>query len=56
MALHTLRRRASKDALQVAPLARDLRMAAAELKTGAAVIDFDVRANTSLGRSDIRDQ
>jgi hypothetical protein len=56
MALHTLRRCSSKNALQVAPLARDLRMAAAERKTSAAVIDFDIRADTSLSRSGIRHQ
>lgn len=48
MTLHTLRRRASKDALQMAPLAHDLRMAAAELEAGTAVIEFDV--GTTLGR------
>ena len=56
MALHTLRRRSSKNALQVAPLARDLRMASAEYEAGAAVIDFNVRAVKSLGRSGIRHQ
>ena len=56
MTLHTLRRRSSKNALQVAPLAHDLRVAAAEREAGAAVIDFDIRADTSLGRSGIRHQ
>ena len=56
MALHALRRRSSKNALQVAPLAHDLRMAAAEREAGAAVIDFNIRADTSLGRSGIRHQ
>jgi hypothetical protein len=56
MALHTLRWRSSENALQVAPLARDLRMTAAEREAGAAVIDFDIRADTSLGRSGIRHQ
>jgi hypothetical protein len=56
MALHTLRRRSSKYALQVASLARDLRVTAAELEAGAAVIDFNIRADTSLGRSGIRHQ
>jgi hypothetical protein len=51
MALHTLRRRASKYALQMAPLAHDLRMAAAELEAGTAVIEFDVgTTGTILGR------
>jgi hypothetical protein len=56
MALHTLRRRSSKDTLQMAPLAHDLRVAATEREAGAAVIDFDIRADTSLGRSGIRHQ
>ena len=56
MTLYTLRWRSSKNALQVAPLARDLRMAATERETGAAVIDFDIRADTSLSRSGIRHQ
>lgn len=42
MALHTLGRRSSKYALQVAPLAHNLRMAAAEREAGAAVIDLDI--------------
>ena len=51
MALHTLRRRSSKDALQMAPLAYDLRMAAAELEAGTAMIEFDVgTTGTILGR------
>ena len=56
MALHALRRRSSKNALQVAPLAHDLRMAAAEREAGAAVIDFNICADTPLGKSDIRHQ
>jgi hypothetical protein len=42
VALHTLRRRSSKNALHVAPLAYDLRVAAAEWEAGAAVVKFDV--------------
>jgi hypothetical protein len=42
MTLHTLRRRSSKYALQVASLAHDLRMAADEREAGAAVIDFHI--------------
>ena len=50
MALHTLRRRSSKNALQVAPFAYDLRVAAAEREAGAAVIDLDIgTACTTLG-------
>jgi hypothetical protein len=56
MALHTLCRRSSKNALQVAPLTRDLRVAPAEREAGTAVIDFDIRADTPLGRSGIRHQ
>jgi hypothetical protein len=56
MALHTLRRRSSKNALQMAPLAHDLRVTAAEREAGAAVIDLNVRADTSLGRRGIRHQ
>jgi hypothetical protein len=56
VALHTLRRRAAKNALQMAPLTHNLRMAAAERETGAAVIDFDIRADTPLGKSGIRRQ
>lgn len=56
MALHALRRRSSKNALQVAPLAHDLRMAAAEREAGAAVIDFNICADTPLGKSGIRHQ
>jgi hypothetical protein len=48
MTLHTLRRRSSKNALQVASLAHDLRMAAAEREAGAGVIDFHI--GTILGR------
>jgi hypothetical protein len=51
MALHALRRRSSKNSLQVAPLAHDLRVTAAEREAGAAVIDFDVgTVCTALGR------
>lgn len=50
MALHTLRRRSSKNALQVAPLAHDLRVAAAEREAGATVIEFDIgTTRTTLG-------
>ena len=50
MALHTLRRRATKYALQMASLAHNLRMTAAELETGTTVIEFDVgTARTILG-------
>ena len=42
VALHTLRRRSSIYALQVAPLAHNLRVAAAEREAGAAVIDLDI--------------
>jgi hypothetical protein len=50
MALHTLRRRPSENALQVAPFTHDLRVAAAKLEAGAAVIEFDVgTACTPLG-------
>jgi len=52
MALHTLRRRSSKNALQVAPFAYDLRVAAAEREAGAAVIDLDIgTTRTILGRN-----
>jgi hypothetical protein len=54
VALHTLRRRSSKNALQVAPLTYDLRMAAAEREASAAVIDFNICADTPLGKSGIR--
>jgi hypothetical protein len=56
MALHTLRGGSSKDALNVAALTIDLSMAAGERETGAAVIDFNVRAATSLSRRGIRHQ
>ena len=56
MALHTLRRRSSKNALQVAPLAHDLRVAATEREAGAAVVNFDIRADTPLRRSGVRHQ
>jgi hypothetical protein len=49
VALHTLRRRSSENALQVAPLTYHLRMAATEREAGAAVIDFDICADTPLG-------
>jgi len=42
VALHTLGRSSSKHALHVAPLAHNLRVAAAEREAGAAVIEFDV--------------
>jgi hypothetical protein len=48
MTSHTLRRRSSENALQVASLAHDLRMTAAERKAGAGVIDFHI--GTILGR------
>jgi hypothetical protein len=51
VALHTLGRRSSKYALQVTSFAHDLRVAAAELEAGAAVIEFDVGTTCSiLGR------
>jgi hypothetical protein len=56
VALHTLRRRSSKNALQVAPLTHDLRMTAAEREASAAVIDFNICADTPLGKSGIRRQ
>jgi hypothetical protein len=56
VALHTLRRRSSENALQVAPLTHDLRMAAAEREASAAVIDFNICADTPLGKSGIRHQ
>jgi hypothetical protein len=52
MTLHTLRRRSSKDPLQVASLARDLRVAAAEREASAAVVDFNIGTiSTILGLS-----
>jgi len=48
MALHTLRRRSSKNALQVAPLAHDLRVAAAEREARAAVIEFDIGTTRTI--------
>jgi hypothetical protein len=48
MALHTLRRRSSKNALQVTPFAHDLRVAATEREAGAAVIDFDVGTTRTI--------
>jgi hypothetical protein len=56
MALHTLRRRSAKYALQVAPLAHHLRVTATKREAGAAMIKFDICAVTSLGRSGIRRQ
>lgn len=56
MALHTLRRCSSENTLQVAPLTHDLRMAAAERETGTAVIDFNICADTPLGKNGIRRQ
>ncbi len=57
MALHALRRRSSKNSLQVAPLAHDLRMPAAEREAGAAVVDFDVgTTRTTLGLCLVRQQ
>jgi len=50
VALHTLRGGSPKDALQVTPLAHNLRVPAAEREAGAAVIDSDIRAVRSLGR------
>jgi hypothetical protein len=52
MALHALRRRSSKYALQVASFTHDLRVATAELEAGTAVIEFDVgTTRTSLSRN-----
>ena len=56
MALHTLRGGSSKDTLKVAALTVHLRMPAGEREAGAAVIDFNVCADTSLGRRGIRHQ
>jgi hypothetical protein len=42
--------------LKVTALTIDLGMAAAERETGAAVIDFYIRATTSLGERGIRHQ
>lgn len=56
MALHTLRGGPSIDALNVTALTIDLGMATAERETGAAVIDFNVCADTSLGQRGIRHQ
>ena len=51
MALHTLRGGSPIDALQVTPLTHNLRVAAAKLEAGAAVIEFDVGTiGTILGR------
>ncbi|MBU6431867.1 MAG: hypothetical protein KGS09_15920 [Nitrospirae bacterium] len=51
MTLHTLRRRSSKYALQVASLAHNLRVAAAEREAGTAVIELNVGTiRTILGR------
>ena len=50
MTLHTLRRRSSKDSLQVASLAHNLRVAAAEREAGTAVIEFESgTTGTTLG-------
>jgi hypothetical protein len=48
MALHTLRRRSAKYALQVASLAHDLRVAATEREAGAAVVEFDVGTTRTI--------
>ena len=56
MALHTLGGSSPKNALKVAALTVDLRMAAAERETSAAVIDFNARPATSLGRGGARRQ
>ena len=51
MTLHTLRGGSPKDALKVASLTLNLRVAAAEREAGAAVIDFDIgTTGTILGR------
>ena len=54
VALHTLRGGSSKDALQMTPLAHNLRVASTEREPGTAVIDFYARAATSLGKHGIR--
>jgi len=52
MTLRTLRGGSTKDALKVAPLAHDLRVATAEREAGAAMIEFDIgTACTTLGRN-----
>lgn len=56
VALHTLGWSSPKDTLEVAALTVDLRVAPAEREAGAAVIDFDARAATSLGRCGLRHQ
>jgi hypothetical protein len=56
VALHTLRGGSPKDALQVTPLAHNLRVAPAERETGTTVIDFNACAATSLGRRRLRHQ
>jgi hypothetical protein len=57
MALHTLRRRSAKYALQVAPLAHDLRMASAEREAGTVVVDFDIGTiRATLGLCLVRQQ
>ena len=48
MALHTLRRCPSKNTLQVAPLAHDLRMAAAEREACTAVVEFDIGTTRAI--------
>jgi len=56
VALHTLRGGSPEDALQVTPLAHNLRVAPAEREAGAAVIDSDIRTISPLGRRGIRHQ
>lgn len=48
MALHTLCRRSTKDALQVTALTLDLRMAAGQGKSRCAMIDFYIRTVAPL--------
>lgn len=54
MALHTLRRRSTKDALQVTALTLDLRMAAGQGKACCAMIDFDICTVAPLCRHPTR--
>ena len=55
MALHALRRRSSKYALQMASFTHDLRVATAEREAGTAVIEFDLgTTRTILGRNRVR--
>jgi hypothetical protein len=49
VALHTLRGCPAKDTLKVTALTLNLRMAAGEREASDIVINFDVRAVTSLG-------